>query len=194
MLAYIFWHRPREGVEREDYERAQAAFHSALARGGPAGLLGSVCFRGPAPWLGEGDCYEDWYLLGDHAALGVLGEAATGRGRRSSHDRAAALSGRGAGGLYALIEGARPQVQTLAQATDATWVDAPRGGGRPELAEMLADGAGGMPVTVWRRELVLGPAPEYCVLAGERPRGTAPARLPEGWAAQSAARQAIHPG
>ena len=35
--------------------------------------------------------------------------------------------------------------------------------------------------SLWRRQFVLGPAPEYCLLAPEAPAGVAPTRLPEGW-------------
>ena len=40
--------------------------------------------RSPAPTARAG--YEDWYLLDDFAALGVLNEAAVGRGHRTAHD------------------------------------------------------------------------------------------------------------
>ena len=44
----------------------------------------------------------------DYAALGVLNEAAAGRGHRTPHDEIARRSGGGAGGLYALLEGEHP--------------------------------------------------------------------------------------
>jgi hypothetical protein len=44
---------------------------------------------------------------------------------------------------------------------------------------------------LWQRQLALGPAPEYCVLAEEAPRGVSPSRLPHGWSARIAARSAI---
>lgn len=193
MLGYVFWHRPRGGVPAQEYEEAQLAFHRSLQREPPGGLLGSACLRADLPWLeGEGPGYEDWYVLRDHAALGVLGEAATGRGHRTSHDRAARASGRGAGGLYALLDGAGDIPAAIAAARVAVWVTPSRGGRARELAELLADGAE-TPVSVWRRELVLGPAPEFCVLAGEQPLGVASTRLPEGWTAQAQARSAVHP-
>jgi len=52
--------------------------------------------------------YEDWYLIEDFAALGVLNEAAVGRGHRSAHDQVARRFGVGAGGMYGLLEGERP--------------------------------------------------------------------------------------
>jgi hypothetical protein len=30
MLAYVFWHQPRRGVDLAAYEDAQRAFHSSL--------------------------------------------------------------------------------------------------------------------------------------------------------------------
>ncbi len=42
--------------------------------------------------------------------------------------------------------------------------------------------------SLWRRQLVLGPAPEFCLLVREEsvfdePAGVAPTRLPAGWSA-----------
>ena len=111
MLAYVFWHRPRAGTDSAAYERAQLAFHRSLARNPPVGMRASAIFRlVECPWLepqegADAAGYEDWYLLADFTALGVLNEAAVGRGHRSRHDRAASLFGAGAGGLYGLIEG-----------------------------------------------------------------------------------------
>jgi hypothetical protein len=50
--------------------------------------------------------------------------------------------------------------------------------------------------SLWRRQLVFGPAPEFCLLAGDRaklglPAGVAPARLPEGWTATVSEREPL---
>ena len=44
---------------------------------------------------------------------------------------------------------------------------------------------------LWQRQLALGPAPEYCVLAGEAPAASREARLPRGWSATIAERTPI---
>lgn len=196
MLAYVFWHRPAERVAGEAYESAHLAFHRSLARTPPVGFRGSQCFRiGHAPWLdGDGSGYEDWYMLSDFTALGVLNEAAVGRGHRSSHDEVARRFGAGAGGLYGLIEGETPLALAGEAARAATWVARPAGAPGRGLGELLGDGMDPRSASLWRRQLVLGPAPEFCLLAGEASAGVAATRLPTGWTARTLEREAIFGG
>jgi len=193
VIAYLFWHRPREDAASDSYERSQMAFHRSLAHRPPVGLRASALFAlEGAPWLApQGRCYEDWYLLEDFAALGVLNEAAVGRGHRSAHEQAA--HGFGAGGLYALLEG-ELDADALARAPLAVWVARPPGSARRALGELLGDGMDPARASLWRRQLVLGPAPEFCVLAAEPPAGVAPARLPAGWSATALRREALWHG
>lgn len=136
MLAYVFWHRPRAGVEAAAYEQAQRAFHASLG-------IESACFRLEAlPFGDRGAAYEDWYLVEDWTALGELNTAAVDAGRRPSHDAAASLSTEGWAGVFALADG------PAAIPTNTEWLD------RPPNEEG---------VTVWRRQMVLGPAPEFCL-------------------------------
>ena len=44
---------------------------------------------------------------------------------------------------------------------------------------------------LWQRQLALGPAPEYCLLAGETPSGVGPARMPRGWSAKVTTREPL---
>ena len=197
MLAYVFWHRPREGESAEAYEPLVRAFHSSLSRSAPAGMLASASYRvADLPWF-DSPAYEDWYLLEDYAALGVLNEAAVGRGHRTSHDEVARRSGPGAGALYALLEGA-PGAEALAAATLAIWVERPAqrpaDALRAELAELLGDGLKPASGSVWQRQLVLGPAPEYCVIGAEAPSGVRASRLPEGWSTSIVGRELIYGG
>ncbi len=202
MLAYVFWHRPQDGVGAEAYEQAQIAFHRSLAHAPPMGFRGSAVFRVTGlPWLapaGPGQAsgaksgevpdaqsveapaasYEDWYLLDDYTAMGVLNEAAVGRGHLSPHDALARRFGAGAGGLYGLLEG-----HADLHCEHVVWVSRPPGSKRGALAELLGDGMDREHASLWRRQFVLGPAPEYCLLAPEAPAGVAPTRLPEGWRA-----------
>src|SRR5262249_14906147 len=124
------------------------------------------------------------------AALGVLGEAALAHGHRTAHDEAARRSGRSAGGLYHLLEGVAP---LAAEECVAVWVERLPGAGAP-FAEMLGDGMDPARAALLRRQLVLGPAPEYCVLAAEPPPGVAPTRLPSGWRAHVSPRRALRSG
>ncbi len=213
MLAYVFWHRPRRDAAIDAYEQAQLAFHRSLARARPIGLRCSAVFKlDELPWAvssaeAASDSaqagYEDWYLIDDFGALGVLNEAAVGRGHRSTHDEAARRFGGGAGGLYALVEGSRSDTGELAaplgEANVAIWVARPVGAQRRELGEMLGDGMDPQHASLWRRQLVLGPAAEFCLLAREasvfeQPAGVAATRLPDGWSATVVRRQAIWDG
>jgi hypothetical protein len=211
VLAYLFWHRPHEPAAVEDYEQAQVAFHRSLARRPPVGLCGSAVFRvaeppwpaspedaADAPGQGPRAAYEDWYVVEDFAALGVLNEAAVGRGHRTSHDDLARRAGAGSGGLYALLEGDRRNIRErggpLGGASLATWVARPAGAPRRMLGELLGDGMDPSHASLWRRQLVLGPAPEFCLLAHETPPGAAPTRLPDGWTAIVAEREVLFNG
>jgi hypothetical protein len=190
MLAYLLWHRPADGVQREAYVRACQHFHSSLRHSPPAGLRSSAVFGvGELPWLAGGG-YEDWYFVEDFTALGVLNEAAVAHGHRGVHDEVARRFGGGAGGLYGLLEG-----QTdLCGAELAVWVARPPGSARQALGELLGDGIDPRHASLWRRALVFGPAPEYCLLTGEPPAGVSPTRLPEGWRALTCSRELLWAG
>jgi len=205
VLAYLFWHRPRDGAATVAYERAHVAFHRSLAHAPPVGFLGSAALRvADLSWLrpaltppdqpGQegGGGYEDWYFLEDYAALGVLNEAAIGRGHRSAHDDVARRSGPSAGGLYGLVEGRRPGPP--AATSLAVWVAGPPRAGRYEIGELLGDGIDPDRASLWRRQLVLGPAPEFCLLTPEPPPGVSPTRLPAGWQATALRRETMWAG
>jgi hypothetical protein len=188
MLAYVFWHRPAPGVAPETYAAETARFHRSIAARPPAGFVHSASFRAPAPnWLGELPALEDWYVVEDFAALGVLNAAAVGRGHLSAHDAVARHAGPGTGSVYGLLEGGA----TLDHARVAVWIEKPRGVESPLLAALLGDGMDGAQAGLWQRQLALGPAPEYCVLAAAAPSGVAPSRLARGWSATVAAREPI---
>jgi hypothetical protein len=200
MLAYVFWHRPREDVAVAAYEQAQIAFHHSLAHAPPAGFQSSAVFRvAGLPWF-EGPGYEDWYFVEDYTALGVLNIAAVSHGHRTVHNAVAHRFGTGAGGLYGLIEG-HPPVDPGAFDGEsvAIWVARSPGVQRRALGELLGDGMDARHASLWRRQLVFGPAPEFCLLSGDRsklglPAGVAPSRLPEGWTASVFAREALWHG
>jgi hypothetical protein len=197
VLAYLAWHRPAAGVDADAYEHSLEDFHRSLARVPPSGFVGSAAFRlAHVPWLVSGadaaaddaaPAYEDWYLLESWSALGVLEEAAVSRGHISRHDAVAAKAGHLAGGVYRLSDGRAE----LEQATTAVWVTPARGHTPPTVADLLADGADAAAAALWRRCLVLGPAPEYCLIAREPPAGVAPTRLPAGWSVVQLEREAV---
>jgi hypothetical protein len=144
MLAYVFWHRPGSKVDRSEYEEAEREFHAALGSE-------SACFRLDQLPFDDGHGYEDWYLVDDWAALGALKDSAVDPVRKAAHDRAASRESIGWGGLYMLVRGPA----AIPEGTE--WYQKPR---RVPVDTFLAD----LPeTTIWRRQLVLGPAPEICV-------------------------------
>jgi hypothetical protein len=169
MLAYLFWHEPHADVDADRYVAHLNAFHGALTHAPPPGFVRSWSVRlDQAPWDG-GPAFEDWYLVEDWAALGTLNEAAVRAPRDGAHDAIAALATNGAGGLYLLQHG------TLdGPAQWAGWVVKPQGEPRDPFEARLRDAAG--TGAVLRRQMVLGPAPEYLVLAEREPALPFPAR------------------
>jgi len=173
VLAYVFWHVPAPDVHAADYEARLSAFHAALRaeRPGGLGLTATVALR-EIPWLGDAAGYEDWYLVDDFAALGILNAAAVSGSRRESHDAAAAAAHRGVAGIMGHVSGPfLPEWPGW-----AAWLSKPDGlsydAFHAELWEAL-----GTDASAWQRQMTLGPATEYCVLA--------PVEHPLPWPAQS---------
>jgi len=196
MLAYVFWHRPAAGVHEDDYERALVRFHHSLAENPPAGFASSATLRAAElPWLApageDSRGYEDWYLVENWTALGVLEAAAVSRGHAGAHDAAAREMGRGTGAVYRLLDG----TPDLAQMRVAVWVTRPAGGEGAQLTDLLEDGFDPAGSALFQRCLVLGPAPELCLLSAQPDEtaetGVAPSRLPAGWQATAAAREPL---
>ena len=163
---------PRAAADRRSL-RAGARALSPLARTPTAGRvprLGRVPGAG-APVAGQGGRGLRGLVPG--RGLGCARRAGRGRRLARARDRArcsCGAVGAGAAGVYRLLEG---EPAKLAAAERAVWVaSAPRR--EPAgLGELLGDGMDPSRDGLWRRCLVLGPATEYCLLAAERPAGTA---------------------
>jgi hypothetical protein len=153
VLAYVFFHRAAPGVETPDYEAALRRFHAALAVEPPQGFIGSSTYR-------VGGLYADWYLVEGSAALDVLNDAAVSGARSASHDTVAQMATDGAGKLFALVSGS-----AVAGAGFEIRFSKPAGMGYPELYDRLKSWTDTADVTLWRRMMVLGPPPEFCLLA-----------------------------
>ncbi|MCL6595076.1 MAG: hypothetical protein K6V73_02560 [Firmicutes bacterium] len=146
---------PARGVDPARYESRLAAFHLALARAGVPGLIASRAERvRGAPWLGDAG-YADWYLVRDMAALGDLNRLAVAGEAGEAHAAVAALSGPGAGSVFALVRG------DGAGRTAWWWLAKARGIAYDTFYASLP-----ATVTLWRRQMVLGPTPEFA-LGGE---------------------------
>jgi hypothetical protein len=148
VLAYVFWHRRRDGVEPARYEESLRRFHDSLD-------APSASFRLLELPFAQMDGYEDWYLIEDWQALGALNADAVDDLRRDTHDTVAQLAGAGWGAVYALVRGAAEPP------AGARWLGKPTGRPYDEVLAALPNS------TVWQRQLVLGPAPEFCVADGE---------------------------
>jgi hypothetical protein len=197
VLAYLSWHRPAAEVDADAYERALEQFHRSLAHSAPSGFRGSATFRvSELPWLAsapgalDAGGYEDWYLLEDWAALGVLEEAAISHGHVGAHDKVASLAGISTGAVFRFLEG----YAGLDEGRVAVWVARSSGHEHPSLSALLGDGMDPAADGLWRRCLGLGPAPEFCLLASEASAGVAPTRLPKGWTATVLGREVLWHG
>ena len=157
-LAYLFWHWPASGIDRAPYEDALRGFHAALGR------AGSVSFRiaaGAPPFPGAGEpLYLDWYPVIDWADLGLLNAVAVSGARRAPHDTVAAMAGGGHGEVRAWVRGTAPPHE----ASTAQWSAKPAGTSYEDHLASL-DGALEPRDALWQRQMVLGVAPELCVLS-----------------------------
>ena len=160
MLAYVFWHRPRDGVEVALYERRLRAFHREVREP-------SSSFRvAPLPFTPD-DGYEDWYLVPTWAELGSLNAAAVTGARGGPHEEVAALAGEGWGGVYRLVRGAAVAPSSV------RWTTKPAHESYDGFLQALSE------ETVWQRQMVLGPAPEFCLVGrGAVDEGCSGARTP----------------
>jgi hypothetical protein len=153
LLAYVFSHRPAGGVDIADYEAALRRFHTTLASDPPNGFLGSSTYR-----VGGG--YSDWYLLENSAALDVLNQAAVTGARTLAHDAAARMAVDGVGKLYSLAGGDQPSGPGF-----ETLFSKPAGMPYAALYGRMQPFTGRPGTSLWRRMMVLGPPPEFCLIA-----------------------------
>lgn len=153
MLAYVFSHRPGSGVDVAEYEQALSRFHAALAGAPPAGFISSCTYR-----IGGG--YSDWYLVESSAALDPLNSAAISGARSSSHDAAARMAVDGSGKLYSLVTGGPPSEPGF-----EIRFSKPAGMSYGDLNARLKVWTDRPGVSLWRRMMVLGPPPEFCMVA-----------------------------
>lgn len=175
MLAYLFWHWPRPQIAAADYEARLVAFHRRLTADPPPGFRWSLTFRvATLPWLGApAGGYEDWYLVDDFAALEALNAGAVSGSRSEPHDRAAHAAAGGAGGLYRFQRGDLD----LTEASNATWLGKLDGVSYTDFDTWLRAWTEETAISTWQRQMVLGPAPEFCIL------GRGDIHLPESAAA-----------
>jgi hypothetical protein len=183
VLAYVFWHTPRN-ADLVAYERGLAAFHHALAADPPDGFVSSWSARIDRPrWLPDGAAhYLDWYVVDGFAALGALNEGAVSGPRQPPHDAVAVLAAAGTAGVAGRLPGsavvAGPSSDAAARSAGAgtarlaagaglivTMVDKPAGNSYAAFRRALVDAAPG--ASCWERQMTLGPGAEYFVIHDE---------------------------
>ena len=160
-LAYVFWHWPRVDVSPEAYEAKLELFISTLNASKPPGFVEALSFRVDSlPWGPERRAaYEDWYVVEDFAALGALNEAALASETRGSHDAVARDYMKGSGGVFKQIAGDLG----LREARYATWIEKPIGPSYQSYYDDLGRIVGRKRTRLWRRQMVLGPSPQFCL-------------------------------
>ncbi len=160
MLAYVFWHAVPDGLAAVEYEEKLLHFGHALGAGRIPGLVGNASYAiEQTPWLGEAG-YEDWAWLEGSWALDALNERAVSGAMEQPHDAIArATKHGGLGALYYLVSG----VHTIPSDSVVAWLSRPRGVNWRDLIPMIVKSANSE-VTVWRRQMVLGPSAEFAVI------------------------------
>jgi hypothetical protein len=152
LLAYVFSHRPADGVDTTKYEDSLREFHAALASAAPSGFITSNTFR-----TAEG--FSDWYMVESSAALDVLNAAAVTGARTAVHDAAARMAAGGVGKLFMLQAG-----QYMRGAAFEVRFSKPAGTSYAGLYARLKALTVIPGVSLWRRMMVLGPPPEFSLL------------------------------
>lgn len=160
MIAYLFWHWKQAAIAAEEYERQQRRFQTALAHDPPGQFRGGRTFAiEGAPWAANGrPAYEDWYLLDGMSDLEALNQAAVSGSRLEPHNAVARLAEGGTAGVYRLKAGA-----ATPGARFAIWFGKPAGMSYPVLFEALAPVVTAADGALWMRQMVLGPAGEFCL-------------------------------
>ena len=183
MLAYVFWHWKRTGVQAREYEARLRRFHEALAQSPPDGFAWSwAAALNKASWANNGnEAYEDWYVVTGSAALDPLNGAAITASRQAPHDDAASAAAGGTAGLYRLRAG-----RAFRSPRVALWFAKPEGWSYKRLLDelrpiMVND------VALWGRQMTLGPAREFCLHTTET------MTLPGGISAQSIPLRSVFP-
>jgi hypothetical protein len=163
LIAYLFFHEHASHADVARYEEGLRRFHASLGAAGVPGFMGSRTYR-------VGSQYCDWYVVTSSAALDPLNDAAVSGQRSASHAAVAREAVDFAGKLLKLAAG-----EYDAGAGTEIRFSKPGGTTYADLYRMLEPWTSMPGVSLWRRMMVLGPPPEFCLLA--KSEVTLPAEL-----------------
>lgn len=172
MLAYVFWHYPRAGVDPDVYEAALLEFQRVFRERRDCLSIQSFRMEG-VPWFNAGAAsYMDWHVVENSAKLDDVNEHAVSGERVIPHNAVAAMTGGGTGCLYRFEHGGC----AIEDARHAVWFSKPDGmpyaGFRAGLRPFYKNR-----VSVLQRQMGLGPGPEFCVFSVDRVDLTGEARV-----------------
>ncbi|HLG77496.1 MAG TPA: hypothetical protein VKX46_13855, partial [Ktedonobacteraceae bacterium] len=120
------------------------------------------------PWMaGESEVYEDWYLLENSAALDILDATAVTGACREPHTQIARLAEHGTGGLYCLKIG-KIEAAQLITTRYTNWFSKPSGMSYDSWYEHLHQSQLEQQGTLWRRQMAMGPALEFCLHSSQK--------------------------
>lgn len=177
MFAYVFWHTRSDAAPQETYEQNLLTFYDALKKVDCLGVHHTATFRiSSLPWSRQQSGYEDWANIEGPWALDALNQNAVQGSMERPHTQIAHLMDSGNGGIYYHLWGDLEPYR----ANRAQWVTRPRGIQFRQPLKKIADSAR-MPISVWRRFMVLGPGPEFIIF------GSAPLilELQDAWQAHA---------
>jgi hypothetical protein len=167
MLAYVFWHWPTSTANSSEYTSDLIKFHTTLQVHSIPGFHFSHIFHlDKAPWIPQNLLLcEDWYLMENSAVLDTLNLVAVSAARKAPHDQVAHNAAGGIAGLYRLCAGEVDPTRVHI----ACWFDKPVGMTYEAFFALMLPLIPQSEGTLWQRQMVLGPTPEFCWWAPTSP-------------------------
>ena len=153
MIAYLFSHHLEDGADAVEYEAGLRHFHAALRDAAVPGFISSRTVH-------VEDGYCDWYVVETSAALDYLNDAAVAGARAPLHDAIAPYAVNFAGTLIKLAAGRYDPESTV-----EVRFSKPKGMAYATLYKQLEPWTVRPDTSLWRRFMVLGPPPEFSLLA-----------------------------
>jgi hypothetical protein len=166
MIGYVFWHQKIDSVTTGDYEKTLKEFHEKLAQAGIRGYLGSVSLKiEGAHWMGSKKSgYEDWYYMTDSGVIDILNHGSVSGKMMPIHNNAAGLATGMHAGLYQLKSSSARHKES----PWCIWLSKPAGMSYDDFNSMISATVPANSIDYWRRQMVLGPTPEFCIISDKR--------------------------